>query len=319
MFSKKHFINNFSSALILFVNFLFILKFSSLLQFNGTLFAVIFLLFTFTGLLIINSKFKENDLTFNKLYVLVFGGLNQAIIIVLAISNNSQLLDVIFYSIGFLLLYSFVFYSSKTKKVFYTKLFLSLFLPVGYLEFFLLNNYLFISTFFAAGIFLSVQSFLDEDFNLNFFFLSGLITVLIIINPIFIFIYPLYLLYFFRMNFKKGIIFLSSSVLIGVIIIFFLENSKKEFTNQFFFLSAPLLLVIIIFAVSIYVGWILADLNELFFTCGLFLFFISFYFSFKSNYFQNISALSACIPFFIFALKEYKVDYYLGKIYTFDE
>jgi hypothetical protein len=69
------------------------------------------------------------------------------------------------------------------------------------------------------------------------------------------------------------------------------------------------------------VGWITADLQEVLFSSGIFLFAV-YLLSFISKVAElgwnknviDFSLLMVVIPFLVLAIKEYKVDRFLGKV-----
>jgi hypothetical protein len=83
----------------------------------------------------------------------------------------------------------------------------------------------------------------------------------------------------------------------------------------------PIWIVIILVIAAIYIGWIVSDLHEKFFTNGLILF--SFFkLSVSVQVMQlgvsrsalDFSLLIMAIPFLVLSINEYKVDKFLGKI-----
>ncbi|PJB00094.1 MAG: hypothetical protein CO128_01520 [Ignavibacteriales bacterium CG_4_9_14_3_um_filter_30_11] len=127
--------------------------------------------------------------------------------------------------------------------------------------------------------------------------------------------YIIFLLFFFRNNITKFLIFIS------VIIIFFSLIQKFMFgiiTTEIFYWDFPLLWIITLYLLSIYSGWMVADMQEVYFGSGVIIFLWSLIFWLTNNNFGSISVVSflSSIPFFIFSFRKYKVDKFLGKVYT---
>jgi len=110
--------------------------------------------------------------------------------------------------------------------------------------------------------------------------------------------------------------------LIITVISFMLFNFPFVMWNELFFLNSnfinsqflflPLWLIIILLLITIYVGWMISDLQELLFSSGIILFIIISLSFFYQTFDLSIYYLS--FPFLLLAIKEYEVDYYLGKI-----
>ena len=73
----------------------------------------------------------------------------------------------------------------------------------------------------------------------------------------------------------------------------------------------PIWMYIVLLVILIYAGWIISDMQELFFVSGLILFFTSVIIFLRGeNYFDE---MVFSLPFFILSIKEYEVDKFLGK------
>ena len=89
-------------------------------------------------------------------------------------------------------------------------------------------------------------------------------------------------------------------------------------TTEIFYWDFPLLWIITLYLLSIYSGWMVADMQEVYFGSGVIIFLWSLIFWLTNNNFGSISVVSflSSIPFFIFSFRKYKVDKFLGKVYT---
>ena len=137
---------------------------------------------------------------------------------------------------------------------------------------------------------------------------------------------------FFRNDLPRLILFsvIAISVFLITLIPFVLWDKESFFSNgpfaiQSFLAYIPMWNVVLILLVSIYLGWVVADLQEVFFACGVMLFipvFLSmaykiiqfgFYDAMINDIFDH-SYYEFVIPFLILSIKDYKVDRFLGKV-----
>jgi len=83
--------------------------------------------------------------------------------------------------------------------------------------------------------------------------------------------------------------------------------------------------LIVVFVFTVYAGWIVSNIHEIFFAVGLMLFlpvFISMVYAIFSVGFYNalvgdvfdLSYYVFCIPFLVMAICEYRVDKTLGRV-----
>ncbi len=170
------------------------------------------------------------------------------------------------------------------------------------------------------------NKYLDsKKYNLSFFVFPILFGLILSANFNFGFVLILSVLFIFRESFPKIILFSLLTIAFGIFIPKFLNAVHFSFEYEIFFPSIPIWLIIILILITIYVGWMIADLQELFFSSGVILFMyllipcmskiIQLGFYRAMNYELEFSALLAVVPFFLFAIKEYEVDKFLGKVY----
>lgn len=165
-----------------------------------------------------------------------------------------------------------------------------------------------------------------------FLFLSLLLGILLSTRLI-IALYSIpVLLFFFRNDFKLifKFSFVSIFVFILTLIPFYFWNVNSFLTDGPLAIQSlylPVWAMVFLIIISFYGGYIVADLQELFFFLGLISFSavsISFILSitefgiqkalFDSSF--DISYFIFSVPFFLLSIKEYKVDRFLGKIYA---
>ena len=232
---------------------------------------------------------------------------------------------------GLFLLLILILKSVKTKKEYWAKVLFLLLLPTTYYELavrseLLTNTVLVISLFFLAE-----QKLKDGEKDISFIVLALLfgffLSTRLIVFPWF----AMFLLFFFRNNLKNGAIFfaISLSVFLLSLLPFYLWNvqtfiNKGPFAVQTIYL--PVWIYFVFPFLVLYAGWMIADFQELLFASGVLTFFlvsISFLMTIGDvgiseailNSRFDISYYVLSVPFFILALKEYKVDWFLGKVY----
>ncbi|NCS81360.1 MAG: hypothetical protein GW788_06360 [Ignavibacteria bacterium] len=374
MFTKKHFINNFSAAFLLFVAALFVFKYAIR---YGNVFALSTVFFFVGGvflLFFLNKKIESQSSNFSKRQlfpVLVFLFLIAAAMAFIPqstrvgrfpaliewLSNFQQgifpygtkanpsgfpflfFLASPFYLIGdagylevfgLFLLLILILKSVKTKKEYWVKILFLLLLPTTFYELavrseLLTNTVLVISLFFLAE-----QKLKDGEKDISFIVLALLFGFFLSTRLIVFLWLAMFLLFFFRNNLKNGAVFfaISFSVFLLSLLPFYLWNAetfmnKGPFAVQTIYL--PVWIYFIFPLLVLYAGWMIADFQELLFASGVLTFLlvsISFimtigdvgmYQAYSNSRF-DISYYILSIPFFILSLKEYKVDWFLGKV-----
>ncbi|MFA6026006.1 MAG: hypothetical protein WC727_06145 [Ignavibacteriaceae bacterium] len=375
MFTKKHFINNFSAAFLLFIGALFVFKYS--LRY-GSVFILSPFFYLAAGVLLlyfVDKKIKSRKNDFSKGYLLsIIGAIAVTALLLVFIPQSTRVgrfpamlewlsnfqqgifpygtkanpsgfpflffLASPFYLLGdagylevfgLFLFLMLLLKSVKTKKEYWMKILLLLFLPTTFYELavrseLLANTVLVISLFFLAE-----QKLNENEKNISFIALALLFGFFLSTRLIAFLWLAMFLLFFFRNNFKNGIIFLaiSLSVFLLSLLPFYLWNaeiflSKGPFAVQTIYLPKWIYFTLPFFV--LYIGWMIADFQELLFASGVLTFLlvsISFIVAicdvgmgeaFLNSRF-DISYYILSVPFFILALKEYKVDWFLGKVY----
>jgi len=374
LFTKKHFINNFSAAFLLFVAALFVFKYAIR---YGNVFALSTVFFFVGGvflLFFLNKKIESQSSNFSKRQlfpVLVFLFLIAAAMAFIPqstrvgrfpaliewLSNFQQgifpygtkanpsgfpflfFLASPFYLLGdagylevfgLLLFLMLILKSVKTKKEYWVKILFLLLLPTTFYELavrseLLTNTVLVISLFFLAE-----QKLKDGEKDISFIVLALLFGFFLSTRLIVFLWLAMFLLFFFRNNLKNGAVFftISFSVFLLSLLPFYLWNAetfmnKGPFAVQTIYL--PVWIYFIFPLLVLYAGWMIADFQELLFASGVLTFLlvsISFimtigdvgmYQAYSNSRF-DISYYILSIPFFILSLKEYKVDWFLGKV-----
>ena len=217
---------------------------------------------------------------------------------------------------GLILFFILLLQISLTNKELIIRLGAFLLLPIVYYEVVtggdsLTNAVLIISIIFILDKFVNVDKVNIKFIFLSFLFGAFLCTRIIAVIPIL-----LSVLFFFRNNFKNLLLFILLSLLVCFALIApFIRWDYSSFTLFGPFAGAitelPIWVYLVLFVILIYAGWMISDMQELFFVSGLVLFFIALLIFLRGeNYFDE---MVFGLPFFILSIKEYQVDNFLGK------
>ncbi len=375
MFTKKHFINNFSAAFLLFIGALFIFKYSSR---YGNIFVLSPIVYIVGGILLlsfINKKITSQKNDFSKGYLISIVGAIAVVALLLAfipqstrvgrfpamvewLSNfqkeifpygtktNPSGFPFLFFlaspfyllgDAGYLVVFGLFLFlvlllkSIKTKKEYWVKMLLLLFLPTTFYELAVRSELLTNAVLVISLFFLAEQKLNENKKNISFIVLALLFGFFLSTRLIAFLWLAMFLLFFFRNNLKNGVIFftISLSVFLLSLLPFYLWNaetflSKGPFAVQTIYL--PKWIYFVFPLLVLYIGWMIADFQELLFASGVLTFLlvsISMTVTigdvgiseaiFNSRF--DISYYVLSVPFFILALKEYRVDWFLGKVF----
>jgi hypothetical protein len=375
LFTKKHFINNFSAAFLLFIGALFIFKYSSR---YGNIFVLSPIVYIVGGILLlsfINKKITSQKNDFSKGYLISIVGAIAVVALLLAfipqstrvgrfpamvewLSNfqkeifpygtktNPSGFPFLFFlaspfyllgDAGYLVVFGLFLFlvlllkSIKTKKEYWVKMLLLLFLPTTFYELAVRSELLTNAVLVISLFFLAEQKLNENKKNISFIVLALLFGFFLSTRLIAFLWLAMFLLFFFRNNLKNGVIFftISLSVFLLSLLPFYLWNaetflSKGPFAVQTIYL--PKWIYFVFPLLVLYIGWMIADFQELLFASGVLTFLlvsISMTVTigdvgiseaiFNSRF--DISYYVLSVPFFILALKEYRVDWFLGKVF----
>jgi hypothetical protein len=216
----------------------------------------------------------------------------------------------------------------------YKELFIRIFLII-ILEIFSWTSPGFVLYVFIASLFCAVIYYADMYLDKNGFGLLTFIAAFIFgiagLNLLSIFSLVIISLYWFRNDFRIALIFFLFALIAPIILSLFNHGAcaqtklfhvyLREQLNFYLILITrlPIFAWLLVLPISIYVGMIISNRQELYFSIGCFLSVVNFLtFSFFEKNFSTINASSSVlmisIPFLIMALEEYKVDWYLGKV-----
>ncbi|RPI68885.1 MAG: hypothetical protein EHM47_13995 [Ignavibacteriales bacterium] len=192
---------------------------------------------------------------------------------------------------------------------------------------------LFFNMMLIAGVVYFCEKFLKENKINSLFILSAIFTGCILCTrSVTALLFTIYFLSRFRFHFKHLIVFtaISVAVFIAFLLPFYLWDrisfiQNGPFAVQTYSSNLPLLFILLLFFAAIYSGWIISYLQEFFFSGGVILFFaaaVSFLFRVSETGFTealfndgyDIAYFIFCVPMLLLAIKDYKVDMYLGKL-----
>jgi hypothetical protein len=205
------------------------------------------------------------------------------------------------------------------------KIFFLLVSPLTFYGIFQSFGIFFYSFIITALIYFSNKFLEPAKTDKNFILLAVIFGVLFSIKIEGIAILIIYLLFFFRNNLKQGILFFVILIIaLGATIIpFVFWNSKLFFITGPFapssFFNMPSWEIILYLIITIYTGWMIADSQEVFFSIGILLiipWFINTIFFPKPDSMASLANSLFCLPFFISAIKNYKIEKFIGKRLT---
>jgi hypothetical protein len=216
-------------------------------------------------------------------------------------------------SAGILLLGYIIIYHSKTIRENIIKFVLVFISPVFYYGI-IFHHSFFTETIFAAAFLLLMDFQSDsERKDYNLILSSVIIGFLAFINPLLSILFLVFLIYRFRQNWGKGIIFILTGILSYYFIVSFLSDHIRFLSLTGF--DFPVW-TFVIFGISviaaIYSGWISRNIYEVFFSSALIIFMLIIICGFSiQSFFPQI--LSLAYPLLILGIRDYSSENYLGK------
>ncbi len=259
------------------------------------------------------------------------------------LASHFTQLPALFSLLYILIFLSFFFIIDKTKlsplkKVLPTILSLYVLLPYLLLTYFtsktnfegrlIETTELIFAVIFGALIILANKYINPKKYNFNFFLFAFLFGIILTVNFHFCVVLLIAVLYLLRESFPKIILFSILTVFFYFIGLNIFSEFIPQFNHNIYFPEISVWLTIIILSITVYAGWLISDLQELFFASGIMLFLyltassipkiiqLGFYNAVNLDF--SFSALLIVVPFLMFSIKEYQVDKFLGKIYKED-
>jgi hypothetical protein len=314
IFTRKHYLNLITCLIIWLSGVLFILKY-----FDDAVLKIILYTIIFAGVVIFIErtekyyKFLTRDL------------LSLIMLIISAVAVLLYFLEHVNYPLvaGFTILWLTVIYQTQNLKVELLQLAVFLLSPVLYSEMISFSGLFPLILLVIVSIFIS-ERFLDNNkLDWKFFLVAFLFGVILSIEQLVSFIYLIYLLHLFRYEITKGTVFILGMIAAYAVFLFLADKGylTVAVSQINYFQMLPIWAIILLFIITLYLGWIVADLQEVLFASGIILFFIfiltfPFWIS-QLGWHKNeidLSFLIMVIPFLVLSIKEYKVDRFLGKV-----
>ncbi len=187
---------------------------------------------------------------------------------------------------GLALCFFLILELSITKKELVVRMIILLLLPVVYYEVITGGDSL-VNAVIAISLMFLINKYINsEKIDIRFFFLSIVFGTLLCTRFITVIPFTLSLLFFFRYNLKSLLMFLILSIIICFALIIPFIRWDYSMFNLFGpfngnLAGLPLWFYILLFIVLLYAGWMISDLQELFFASGIFYIFYFINYIFK--------------------------------------
>ena len=229
--------------------------------------------------------------------------------------GNVALLEVLTWAIIAVLL----LFNSTTMREKIIKLFFLLVSPLTFYALFESAGYFLNAVVLITIIFLSNKYINPGKVDLKFILIAVFFGLFFMIKIEIIIALVIYLMYLFRNNIREGLLFFEIllSIFLITIIPFILWNPFLFFFNGpfslFIMFSIPWWWVLLFLIISFYVGWMVANLQEIFFATGILLILTTL----LNLYFvpgTKLSNFVFCLPFIILSIKDYRIEKFTGKV-----
>jgi hypothetical protein len=315
IFTRKHYLNLITGLIIWLSGAFFILKF-----FGDALLKIILYSIIFVAVIIFidrTEKHYKSFLTKNHLFFIM--------LLVTAAAFLLYRLEHINYSLiaGFTIFWLAVIYQAQNVKVELLQLAVFLLSPGLYAEMISFSGSFSLVMLVIVSIFISDRFLDNSKLDWKFFLLAFLFGAILSIEQLVSFIYLVYLIYRFRYEIMKGLVFVLGVLVVYAVLVLLADKGNLIITvwQTNYFQMLPIWIIVILALVTLYVAWVVADLQEVLFASGIVLFFIFILifllrvsqFGWNKNEI-DLSFLVIAIPFLVLSIKEYKVDRFLGKV-----
>ncbi len=228
--------------------------------------------------------------------------------------GNIALIDVVAWGV----LAIFVISNSITVREKVIKLFFLLVSPLTFYGLFEAPGYFLNAVILISLIYLSAKYLTPGKVDKNFIFFAILFGLFFSVRIEVIAAVIIYIFYFFRNNAKELSLFFEIllAVFLITIIPFIIWNPFMFFVsgplNSFFILDIPWWGIVIYLGIAVYAGWMVSDLQEIFFSIGILLVIPAI----SSLFFKpaGLSNFIFALPFLIFSIKDYTIEKFTGKI-----
>jgi len=315
IFTRKHYLNLITGLIIWLSGAFFILKF-----FGDALLKIILYSIIFVAVIIFidrTEKHYKSFLTKNHLFFIM--------LLVTAAAFLLYRLEHINYSLiaGFTIFWLAVIYQAQNVKVELLQLAVFLLSPGLYAEMISFSGSFSLVMLVIVSIFISERFLNKSKLDWKFFLIAFLFGVTLATHLLLWLVYIVYLVYRFKSESRNGLVFILVMLAVYVLLLFLGDYGYvKISSSQIDYVQfTPGWIFILLIVASLYIGWIVADLQEVLFASGL-IYFVLFTMAFLLEITQwgwnkewiDLSLMIFAVPFLVLSIKEYKVDRFLGKI-----
>jgi hypothetical protein len=227
-------------------------------------------------------------------------------------------------SLGFLILMILIIKSEKdANKNVTLKTIIILLSPLAFYGVFYFSGKTLLAVLLVSFIYMSNNVINTEKYNLTNILVSILFGILISSYIELSVVVIIYFLYIYRNDVRKFFysVIISSFVFFLTLLPFLfssneLDSSNNIFSSSIFLNVFPMWSVIILILLICYFGWMIADIQEMFFSIGIILFVIYIIeFIVMGGTGEVTSNFLIAIPFLILSIKNYMVDKFVGKVF----
>lgn len=285
MVSLKHYSNIFAIVLLAIASGQIFFRFAYIYTDNPTAYLIVYLLILSAGVLVVN--FAANKLKLS-------GSLKQGIIS-----------GYIIFIIAAVVL--FILYTGDGEPHLY-----------------LLNYYFVIGILFTALFFIASEWLDGEKIDFMTITIAVILGALLLMANAFIIPTIIFVLYLFRNSLKMLFLFGTLAAVSFILLDYFLVEESSSFLSLSGapLTTIPLIWKIAIILISIYVGWAVSSLTEVFISGAFFLMLMSIISIVlllqNSDFYQAVLIgepfIVVIIPMALFSLSDYKVDRFLGRV-----
>lgn len=210
----------------------------------------------------------------------------------------------------------FLMFNSVTVREKIIKLFLLLVSPLTFYGLFEAPWYFLNAVILIILILLSDKYLKPDKVDKNFILFAIAFGLFFSVSIEVIAILIIYMFYFFRSNLRELSLFFEMllAVFLITIIPFIIWNPILFFINGPLdsFLIIPWWAIILYLGIAIYIGWLVSDLQEIFFAVGILIIIPSIINLLFIH--DGLSSFIFALPFLIISIKDYKVEKFTGKI-----
>ena len=228
------------------------------------------------------------------------------------LAGNILILEILIWAI----LAFFLIFNSVTVREKIIKLFFLLVSPLTFYGLFEASIYFLNAVILLILILLSEKYLKPHKVNKSFILFAVTFGLFFSISIEVVAVLIIYMLYFFRNNLKELSLFLEIllAVFLITIIPFIVWNPIMFFINGPLnaLFTIPWWGIIIYLGIAVYAGWLVSDIQEIFFVMGIFLIIPSVINLLYAH--TGISSFILALPFLIFSIKDYRVEKFTGKI-----